>query len=353
MAQTLRLEYTCTNEEMKQAQSLNLQKQVGGGSKSRTLVIQFLVLIGMLATVSWRVMHEVAPAYRPLFLLAVIGVTAFVYILRKRQRANAARLSSTLEVTETEITIHGPNSNVTMPWTAFGDCLESPELFVLVDRPKRLLLTIPKRAFPSEQWLSWFREQSENRWRLAEQPALQPQAIAVSRTGDCVKIRVWLAFRDYVDRTIASTYTWAFLLFMTGIFAGTGVAAAANPPPDAVFSAAQVFFMFMLPSLLLMIPIVIFVGSVHSWLTNRKYSVPQDVVLSNESIVFSGAAATGTLPWTVYRRYKETPWSFILWNPSTSAWTIFPKRMFTSLDDLDRCRVLLARNLRVSRWFFA
>jgi hypothetical protein len=353
MAQTLRLEYTCTTDELKQAQSLNLQKQVGGGSKSRTLVIQLLVLIAMLATVYFRVTREVAPAYRPLFLLAVIGVTAFFFFLRKRKRATSAQLPRTLEVTETEITIRGPGSNVAMPWTAFGDCLESPELFVLVDRPKRLFVTIPKRAFPNEQWLTWFRQQSENRWRLPEQPAMEPPAIAASPSGDCAEIQVRLSFRDYVDRTIASTFTWGFLLFLTAIFAGTGVAAAANPPPDAVFSATQVFFMAMLPFLLLMIPIVIFIGSVHSWFTNRKYSVPQNVVLSNESIVFSGAAGSGTLPWTTYTRYKETPWSFILWNPSTSAWTIFPKRMFTSLDDLNRCRVLLARYLTVSRWFFA
>jgi len=108
----------------------------------------------------------------------------------------------------------------------------------------------------------------------------------------------------------------------------------------------------MLPFLLVMMLVVILVASLKSWIANRKYSVAQDLALSEGSIAFSGGDARRTLPWTTYARYKETPWSFILWNPRGSSWTMFPKRMFTSLDDLNRCRCLLARNLTESRWFF-
>ena len=69
-------------------------------------------------------------------------------------------------------------------------------------------------------------------------------------------------------------------------------------------------------------------------------------------MAFSGPDGSGTLAWSVYDRFKETRWNFILWNSRTSAWTIFPKRAFASEGDLDRCRDLLSENLRRSRWYF-
>jgi YcxB-like protein len=94
---------------------------------------------------------------------------------------------------------------------------------------------------------------------------------------------------------------------------------------------------------------IILVFSVHAWRSNAKYSVPQGIALSEDSIAFAGADASGTVPWTSFTHYKETPWSFILWRGSH--WVMFPKRAFTSWDDLNRCRDLLHRHLQRSRWF--
>src|SRR5262249_37816195 len=127
---------------------------------------------------------------------------------------------------------------------------------------------------------------------------------------------------------------------------------AANPPPNAIYSGTQLFFLFVLPSLLVMMAFLILVMSVHGWWTHSKNAVPQDLSLTPESIAFSGRDGSGTLPWSVYDRFQETRWSFILWNSRASAWTMFPKRAFTSEEDMRRCRDFLSQHLQQSRWFF-
>ncbi len=353
MPQILRLEYACTPAELRQAQSLNLRMQIGGGSKWRTTLLLLVVLGGMLLSFYFRMMREVAPAYRPAFFAAVVGISLVAFVvLRKRNSRRAAPVTTRLELSGTDITILGPDSRVTMPWSAFPECQESPDLFVLVDRAKRTLLVIPKRAFPSESWQTWFRDEANVRLNSAEQPQSEAPLLPASPHGDWVRFTVRLGFRDYLDRTNASWRTRGFFLAMAGMFAGVGAYTAANPPPNAIYTAPEVFFMFVLPILLVTMAISIFIVALYSWLANLKYSAPQQVVISEDSIVFSAVDAQGALPWTVYTRYKETWSSFILWNHRGSAWTIFPKRAFESYDDVSRCRALLARHLLKSRWFF-
>ncbi len=255
-------------------------------------------------------------------------------------------------MTPTELTILEQGSTVTMPWTAFSECLESRDLFVLVDRSKAALLTIPKRVFPSETWLNWFREQSNHGLQAAaDQPRTDPAAISTSSSVDWIKFRVRLGLRDYFDRTIASAKTWGIFLFVAAMVIGVGLVAAANPPPHAIYTPIQMFFLFQVPFLFVMMAVLIVVISVYSWLSQIRHSDAQEVAISEESLIFQGALAQGALPWTAYARYKETPWSFIVWNPANSAWVMFPKRAFKSADDLRRCRELLARHLAYSRWF--
>jgi hypothetical protein len=351
MAQTLRLEYACTSEEMKQAQSLVLRKQVGGGSKWLTTLVLLAALTGMLFAGYFRIRREVAPKYQPLVYAALfLFVVAFVLWRRKLRKTEPTSIN--VDVSENDLTISRPGSNVSMPWSAFSECVESPELFVLRDRPKTMLFVIPKRAFPSESWLNWFCELTTRLTTVSQQtPITAASAAARATPANAVKLRVQIEFRDYIDRTLASCFTWGFLFGVVCLWLGVAAHAAAHPSPRAVYSTTQMFFMFVLPSIFVMMAFLILVGSVHSWLTHSKHSPPQEVALSEESIVFSGRDASGTLPWTAYPCYRETPWSFILWNPSGGASTMLPKRAFTTSDDVQRCRDLLARHLRRSWWF--
>jgi hypothetical protein len=349
--ESLHLEFACTDAETKQARSLHLRRQVGGGSKVLTLVILLLLLVGMVLTFYFRVQREVTPAYRPYVYAAVFAVALLAWVWIRRSRASTP-IETRLEVSDDGLSIRTSGAAVRMPWSGFSSLLESPDLFVLVDRPKTTLLVIPKRAFPSESRQEWFLTLATNQLNLADQPPAEAPAARPSTAGDSIHLRLQLRFRDYLDRTLASWLTRGFLAGITALMIGVSLHAAANPPPNAIFSGTQLFFMFVIPSLLVMMVFLTLVFSVHAWWTHSRNAVPQELSLSRESIAFSGRDGSGTLPWSVYGRFQETRWSFILWNPRTSAWTMFPKRAFTSEEDMRRCRDILSRHLQQSRWFF-
>src|SRR5262249_15420930 len=156
----------------------------------------------------------------------------------------------------------------------------------------------------------------------------------------------------YLDRSMASWLTWGIILFVGGVFIGSAIYSAAHPPPRAVYTSAQMFWRFELPLLLGLTAMIILLSAIKSWFAHRHYLISQEWSFSDDAITFSGRDGNGILPWTTYTRYKETRWSFILWNPVGWAWMMFPKRAFASPTDVQLCHSLLARHLRRSRWFF-
>jgi hypothetical protein len=336
---------------MEEAQSLSLRKQLGGGSKWLTWVVLILILIGVLLAFYQQIVREVSPAYRP-YVIAGLGVLIVGMTIWKRLARKNSPQTTRVEISETEFVLLGPDSRVAMPWSAFGDCLESPKLFALVDRPKGILFVVPKRAFASEDAQDWFRTLAQTRPSRVE--PVRPSVSCTPRvvSADQVALRFRLGYRDYLDRTVASYRTWGIYLVVLVMIIGITLYSAAHPPPHAVYSTAQVFFMFEVPFLFVMMAVMTLVISVYTWRLHAKYLLPQELVLSDNSLEFSGADGQGVLPWSTYTRYKETCWSFILWNPRTSLWTMLPKRAFASRNDLERCRSLLARHLLRSRWFF-
>ena len=51
---------------------------------------------------------------------------------------------------------------------------------------------------------------------------------------------------------------------MAGLILGVGAYAAANPPPNTIYSVMQMFFMFEIPFLLVMTAIIVLIGSLRS-----------------------------------------------------------------------------------------
>jgi hypothetical protein len=352
MSQILRLEYACTNAEMDQAQSLVLRKQLGGGSKWRTRLVLILLSVGVLLGGYFR-FREIPPTYRVLILATAIAGSVLLVFFQRRLR-KTVRDTTKLEISETELAVLGSASRVTMPWSAFSQCLESTDLFVLLDRPKKTLVVIPKRAFPDESSQTWFREQVDSGLSVTPGQIYEPPVMGPSAQTDRVTFTVQLRYRDFVDLTLASWFTWAFVLGVAVLIITVTFVSVADPPQDAVLSTTEVFFIFMVPFFLVAVTMIILIGSFHAWRSHAKYSVPQEIALSEESIAFAGADASGTLPWTTFMYYKETWWSFILWRGSfwrCSFWMAFPKRTFASWEDVSRCRQLLERHLRRSRWF--
>src|SRR5581483_8152457 len=156
MSELLCLEYACTDAEREEAQELHLRKHVGGGSKWRTRVVLLFLLIGMLLG-AWFRFREIPEAYRAL-LIAGVAVGSYVVVILRRKWHKADPVPSKFEISEAGITIIDAGSRFTVQWSAFGEWAESANLFVLMDRPKHTLFIIPKRAFPEEKWLDWFRQ---------------------------------------------------------------------------------------------------------------------------------------------------------------------------------------------------
>jgi hypothetical protein len=347
VSKTLQLEYACTSTEMAQAQALNLRTRLGRGSKWRTRLILALVLAGMLVG-AWFRFREMPELYRALMIAAIVAGSCLFAICKSKFRKSARRPVK-LEISERDFAILGPDAKVTMPWSAFSECLESSDLFVLLDRAKTTLIVVPKRAFPSESWQTWFRAQATQEASHTAPAWHESPALAPSTSADRITFTFQLGFRDYLDRTLASWRTWGSCLIVGGLLLGASLYSAAHPPPHAVYSDTEMFFMFVLPFYLVCVMIGVLTFSIHGWRSHAKYNRAQQVALSEASMDFAGIDGSGTVPWTSFKQYKETLWSFILWRGSR--WVLFPKRAFGSWDDLSRCRELLDRHLQRSRWF--
>jgi hypothetical protein len=152
------------------------------------------------------------------------------------------------------------------------------------------------------------------------------------------------------DPALASFFTWSMVAGVAAMILGVTISAAFHPTPHPVYSLTQVYFMFMLPTTLLMALMIIAIASIHPWFSHRKLLTDQEVLLSADAITFASADGASSVPWSTYARYKETRRSLLIWKGRL--WMLLPKRAFASADQLDRCRALLVRHLGRSRWFF-
>jgi hypothetical protein len=328
-----------------------VRQQYGGGSKVLATVVMLLLMAAMLLGFYFRTQREVGPAYRPYVYAAVALLALFAWFWIRRSRASTP-LTIRMDVSDAGLSVLGADADFKLPWSAFKSCLESPELFVLMDRAKTTMLMIPKRAFADEGAQAWFHTLVTNQLNLSDWPTTEPHSLAPSIPRDAVRVKTQLRFRDHLDRTLASWRLRVFFIFLTTMFAGTGVYAAMTPHPNAIRSTTEVFFLFMLPMLLVTMAIAVLLASFLAWWTHSRKAATEDIALMADSMAFSGRDGAGTVQWSADQRFKETRWSFIVWNSRTSAWIMIPKRAFSSEDDVLRCRELLRRNLQHSRWFF-
>jgi len=348
MSQVLHLEYACTRAERDEAQTLNLRQRLGRGSKWRTWLVLLLVVVGMALDLYFRMLKDIRLAYWPWIIGGVLGLAGIVFFI-KRKLLDRISGTARLDVSETDITVLNAASNVSIPWSAFMQCIESPNLFVLVDRPKTTLIIVPKRAFPSESWQTWFREQTKLRVSSTEPVPTSSTAPTLLAGTNRLLLNFRFGFWDYVVRILASWRVRGLFVGIALLMGVTTIMLAINPPPDAVNSASKVFFVFELPFLLALFPFIILFVSFYTWVTHRKHYGPQDIVLSEESVAFSGRDGAGKLQWSAFRFFKETRWCFILWRGSLSL--MLPKRALASREEIIRCRELLALHLKRSTWF--
>jgi hypothetical protein len=286
--------------------------------------------------------------YRALLIAGAFGL-GFLFVYCRKLLRKGGQRPTRLEISESSFTILGPSSKISLQWSAFSECLESDDLFVLLDKPKTTLFVIPKRVFPDEDSRAWFREQARHGPNCPESEwdAIRPKTIPES--ADRVLVTFQLGFRDHLAGTVASWRTWGMCLALTGLLLGVSLYSAANPPPDAVTSPAEVFVLFMFFMVPLCVAIVVMMFTFVRWRSDAKHGGDWELSLSETGLAFTSPGASGVFQWSDFKYYKETPWHFIIWQGAR--WMMLPKRAFASWDDLERCGDVLNRHLRNSRWF--
>src|SRR5215470_7034886 len=98
MSQTLRLEYTCTKADLEEAETLNLRKRLGGGSKWRTRVVLFAMVVLMAVEFYVRILRDLRREYWILAVAGVAGLTIVVMLVRRKWR-DKPRTATNVEVT--------------------------------------------------------------------------------------------------------------------------------------------------------------------------------------------------------------------------------------------------------------
>src|SRR5262249_43908074 len=158
--------------EMKEAQELQLRQQLGRGSKWLTRLLLAAFTLFAATVLYFKLKTEMKPGERVWFIALVIVAFIGLQVFKRMTRRKTDRLSR-LDVSERELVFANGDTRAALQWSALAQCLESPNLFVLVHRSKQFLYTVPKRVFPDEAARDWFRAQ-----------ASQPQSVAPTAAGE-------------------------------------------------------------------------------------------------------------------------------------------------------------------------
>jgi hypothetical protein len=346
---TLHLEYGCTEAEMKEANSLHEHQQFGGGPKWRSSLIMLAVILGVGTVEFLRFKTEIAPKDREWFIILVTAVCLLFLIFKRASRQKTVQAVHA-KVSERGIVFAGENTRSEILWSGFSQCLESPNLFVLLNRTKSILYPVPKRAFPDENSRDWFRA-------TANQPRNPSEAddakFAPGRfvSGNGIGLSFQLGYRDYLSRNITSWRWKGMMLLVMAMVLVIFLIQSVNPPPNAVVPPWKVF-LIMISMLLPMLIAVFVVVTLVSWLGEKRHLKVQHLVLTSEGIQFTDQDSSGRLPWDTYKYYQENRWSLFIWHPRGSLWLMFPKRAFASPSELEQFRGMLQANLKPSRFFY-
>ncbi len=350
MPTPLKLEYVLTDVELKKAQSLQLREHYTGKSGWRSWAILLGIMAAFLCLCYFRIRDQVAPKYQPWFLLGVAGFLLLLHFgIRDSGRKNKQTIR--LEISELELIFTDSTGRTASLWSAFAECLESAELFVLVNRAKTVIYAIPKRAFPDAASQDWFRALA-NQSLAAPNPAATHSIAPPNLPENGLALQFQLRFSDYLIRNLSSWRVKGVALLMCGVIGFSTLKEYLHPDPQAVHGPGTVL-LITLPIITGILVTVLFAVSFFWWRLEQKQNrAAHQLVLSDEGITFVNQNESGLVKWDRYENYLENRWCFLIWNRKDATCFLFPKRMFTTETEQSRCRELLQAHLQPSRWFF-
>jgi len=350
----LKLEYRCTEAEKKEARALFLNQPEKRVLKWWTRSLDLLVTVGFVGVLVIAIITRKLPKD----LLVAIGIAIIVVVvmalLRRRRLAEREPERARVSVSRQELVISAnyDEAVVTKAWASFSRCLESPNLFVLVDQAGHVFHVIPKRAFPDETAQDWFRDCAN------QAPGLLPGTAVESAskpTPTVAKANLALILRykfaDYLNKNLTSWRMRGMVLGVIVLIAGICISQAFIPSPDAVNSPAKVF-LIMSSMIVPMLAVLILIVSTFHWLAERKYRNAKQILVDETGMALRDADTNASLPWNTYNNYLENRRAFFVWNRRTATWLMIPNHGCQKSEDLARFRALLESHLVKSRWFY-
>jgi hypothetical protein len=289
------------------------------------------------------------PGDRMLFL-SIFGAVGVAYLAWRFWPKRSKSQPEECTLSETGICVATGSSVCEMPYSTFATCLESADMFVLLDQGKTMPFLVPRRIFPNEAWQNWFRARTGNLERPEGPMATLKSEQVQQSPAEGVKVTVSLGLRDYFDRALITLRVWGIVVGLALLFAVETLFIALFPPSHAVHSASTLFFVYELPLLFALAVLLILVATLIGWFQRLKNPVTETLVLSEEGLEANSLKGSATIEWSHFHGYRETWWSFVLWHGT--AWVMIPKRYFISANDLACCRSLLSRKVHKSWLFF-
>jgi len=345
----LELEYNCTGKDLEELGALAEHQRFWGGPKWRSNLFRVLFVSVFAVLIFFRVETEIGSKGQAGIYASVGAIIISALFLKKMRRKAGGKVR--MEISERSIVLKGDDSRSEILWSGFSKCLESENLFALLTDNKATLLAIPKRAFPDAESQEWFRARASQPSN-SEQPAPDESLPPAHFDGaNGVALTFKYKFRDHLSRQVTSWRVKGMVLVVLAILVGISIMSFVKPPPDAVEPPWKVV-LFTAGILVPMMIVIFFLVFCFWWFIERKHHATHHLLLTQEGIEFTEQNASGRLPWSAYKYFCESRWTIFIWNPESSRWLMFPKRVFASPSDLNHCRTLVQTNLKPSRWFF-
>lgn len=345
------LEYACTDAELEEARGLALPLAIGSGAKWRSRLILIAVYAVLLFGLDLELRRRLELPARLCVLAGVAASFFFLRLTKRRPKRGPPPPPNRVEVSETDLTIVNDGTRVSIPWSGFARSAETPRLFVLLDRPKQTFVVVPKRTFPDSGALEWFR------LRATQLPGSSPSPVDAAgparapSSPEPVSIVFRLGYSDFLNRSFSSWRTRTILLGVLAVEVGVHLLLTTWKPFAGVADIPAHRVVTEMLGVFGLVFAVILLVTLVAWLSDRKYRSLRRIVLSNDEIQCDDDLERGVIPWSAYAKYMENRWAFFIWDARRLSWHMLPKRAFASVADLDRCRDLLSRKLRPSRWF--
>jgi len=349
------LEYHCTAADSEEAQALFISHPDRRFLKWRTRILEYVPSFCFLAVLIFSIITRRLPKA----LIVVLGIALPIAIaLVVWKKLNASRKNP--ELLRLIVSVQGlafasgssdTTGTATKSWSSFGQCLESPNLFVLIDRPGMLLFIIPKRAFPGEAAQNWFRARA-NRAPNEVHPTAEEAESSAQRPAPDGQFEFTFQYRflDYLNRTLTTWRMRGIVLAVLLLTSGICLVQAFFPSSTAVNSPAKVF-LIMISIIIPMLVVILILITALMWFWDRKYRNANRVTVGDKGMRIVRPDGETMLPWAAYKYYLENRLAFFVWNPAGSIWLMVPKRSFRSATDETRFRELLRSNLKASIWF--